>query len=86
MKKALVYGGGGFIGGHLARRLKQEGFWVRIVDIKKQHEFFKNEEICNEYIEADLRDESKVSETMIAPDNSNFDEMKFKTYIKTKGG
>ena len=33
MKKAVVLGGGGFIGGHLAKRLKQEGFWVRVVDI-----------------------------------------------------
>jgi len=35
MKKALVCGAGGFIGGHLIRRLKQEGYWVRGVDIKK---------------------------------------------------
>ena len=34
-KKVLVLGGGGFIGGHLAKRLFNEGFWVRIVDIKK---------------------------------------------------
>jgi nucleoside-diphosphate-sugar epimerase len=34
MKKALVLGGGGFIGGPLAKRLKDEGFWVRIVDIE----------------------------------------------------
>ena len=35
-KKALVLGGGGFIGGHLAKRLKDEGFWVRVVDIKEK--------------------------------------------------
>ena len=29
MKKALVLGAGGFIGGHLVKRLKNEGFWVR---------------------------------------------------------
>lgn len=34
MKTALVCGAGGFIGGHLVRRLKQEGFWVRGVDLK----------------------------------------------------
>ena len=34
MKKAVVCGGGGFIGGHLVKRLKEEGFWVRAVDIK----------------------------------------------------
>ena len=36
MKTALVLGGGGFIGGHLAKRLKEEGYWVRVVDIKQQ--------------------------------------------------
>ena len=41
MKNALVLGGGGFIGGHLAKRLKNEGFWVRVVDIKESHEFGK---------------------------------------------
>ena len=34
MKKALVCGAGGFIGSHLVKRLKQEGFWVRGVDLK----------------------------------------------------
>jgi GDP-D-mannose 3',5'-epimerase len=37
-KRVLVAGAGGFIGGHLVRRLKSEGFWVRGADIKK-HEF-----------------------------------------------
>jgi len=34
MKRALVCGAGGFIGGHLVARLKSEGFWVRGVDLK----------------------------------------------------
>ena len=34
MKLALVCGAGGFIGSHLVRRLKTEGFWVRGVDLK----------------------------------------------------
>jgi len=38
MKTALVCGAGGFIGGHLVKKLKREGYWVRGVDIK-QHEF-----------------------------------------------
>ena len=38
MKKILVLGGGGFIGGHLAKKLKDEGCWVRICDVKK-HEY-----------------------------------------------
>src|SRR5438094_4999591 len=35
MKKALVCGAGGFIPGHLVKRLKQEGCWVRGVDLKR---------------------------------------------------
>ena len=37
MKTALVLGAGGFIGGHMVKRLKSEGYWVRGVD-KKLHE------------------------------------------------
>ena len=61
MKTALVLGGGGFIGGHLAKRLKEEDFWVRVVDIKPEHEFWKKDQICNEYIEGDLRDPQVVN-------------------------
>ena len=67
MKTALVLGGGGFIGGHLAKRLKEEGFWVRIVDIKEKHEYWNHKEICNEYICGDLRDPLLVSKIMFAP-------------------
>jgi nucleoside-diphosphate-sugar epimerase len=66
-KTALVLGGGGFIGGHLAKRLKQEGFWVRVVDIKPNHEFFDNDEICHEYVCGDLRDPMLVSKIMFSP-------------------
>ena len=38
MKTALVLGSGGFIGGHLVKRLKNENYWVRGVDIKT-HEY-----------------------------------------------
>ena len=34
MNRVLVAGAGGFIGGHLVRRLKDDGFWVRAVDLK----------------------------------------------------
>ena len=37
-KKILVAGAGGFIGGHLVKRLRSEGFWVRGVDLKR-HDF-----------------------------------------------
>ncbi len=35
MKRALVCGAGGFIAGHLVKRLKKDGYWVRGVDLKK---------------------------------------------------
>jgi GDP-D-mannose 3', 5'-epimerase len=60
MKKVVVLGGGGFIGGHLAKRLKSEGHWVRVCDIKR-HEYFNQDEICNEFIVGDLRDTNVVS-------------------------
>jgi nucleoside-diphosphate-sugar epimerase len=46
MKKIVVLGGGGFIGGHLAKRLKEEGNHVRVCDIKK-HEYFFQDEFCH---------------------------------------
>lgn len=54
MKTALVCGGGGFIGGHLVKRLKQQGFWVRGVDLK-QPEFEPT--AADEFIVGDLRDQ-----------------------------
>jgi GDP-D-mannose 3', 5'-epimerase len=53
MKKALVCGAGGFIGGHLVRRLKKEGFWVRGVDVKHP-EFSKTH--ADDFALGDLRD------------------------------
>ena len=66
-KTALVLGGGGFIGGHLAKRLKKEGFWVRIVDIKEKHKFWDHSDICHEYICGDLRDPKIVSLALWSP-------------------
>ncbi|TLV03719.1 NAD-dependent epimerase/dehydratase family protein [Dyadobacter luticola] len=59
MKKVIVLGGGGFIGGHLAKRLKQDGNYVRICDIKN-HEYFDHREICHEFILGDLTDPKTV--------------------------
>lgn len=59
MKKAIVLGGGGFIGGHLGKRLKKEGYHVRIADIKN-HEFWSHDEICHEFIKCDLTDPKAV--------------------------
>ncbi len=53
MKTALVLGAGGFIGGHLVRRLTSEGFWVRGVDLK----FNEFSEIkADDFVIGDLRD------------------------------
>jgi len=73
MKKILVLGGGGFIGGHLAKRLKSEGHFVRVVDIK-EHEYFKVGEFCDEFIQGDLRNNSFVSQVMFAPNQKSLDD------------
>jgi len=52
-KKALVLGGGGFIGGHMVIRLKTEGFWVRAVDLKYP-EYSPTQ--ADDFIQGDLRD------------------------------
>jgi len=53
MKTALVLGAGGFIGNHLVNRLKDEGYWVRGVDLK-YNEY--QESNANEFIIGDLTD------------------------------
>ena len=52
-KTALVLGAGGFIGSHMVKRLRKEGYWVRGVDLKYP-EFSKTE--ANEFVCMDLRD------------------------------
>lgn len=74
MKTALVLGGGGFIGGHLAKRLKDEGFWVRVVDIKQHPEFFNENDICDEYICGDLRDPNVVSKVLFGKNQTSKDD------------
>lgn len=53
MKKALVCGAGGFIGSHMVKRLKKDGFWVRGVDLKFP-EF--SETAADDFVIGDLRD------------------------------
>jgi len=53
MKSVLVCGAGGFIGGHLVKRLKKEGYWVRGVDLKR-HEFTTSP--ADDFVIGDLRD------------------------------
>jgi len=53
MKKALVCGAGGFIGSHMVKRLKKEGFWVRGVDLKYP-QFSPTQ--ADDFVIGDLRD------------------------------
>lgn len=64
MKKALVCGAGGFIGGHLVKRLKKEGYWVRGVDIK-EHEFAPTQ--ADEFLLLDLRQEESCQAALTLP-------------------
>lgn len=61
MKRALVCGAGGFIGGHLVNRLKKEGYWVKGVDLK-QNEYDNNN--SDEFIIGDLRDPKVVADVV----------------------
>lgn len=79
MKTALVMGGGGFIGSHLVKKLKSEGFWVRSVDLKNT---LYSTSPADEFIIGDLRDPKLVSNIMLAPkqisendSNNSFDEV-----------
>jgi nucleoside-diphosphate-sugar epimerase len=68
MKKALVCGAGGFIGSHLVKKLKQEGFWVRGVDLKYP-EYSKT--AADEFIVGDLREQKVCIDILDYP----FDEV-----------
>jgi nucleoside-diphosphate-sugar epimerase len=68
VKTALVLGAGGFIGGHLVKRLKQEQFWVRGVDIKF-HEHAETR--ADDFVVGDLRDQYFVRHVIDRP----FDEV-----------
>jgi GDP-D-mannose 3', 5'-epimerase len=68
MPSALVLGAGGFIGSHMVKRLKSEGYWVRGVDLKFP-EYSPTE--ADEFIVGDLRDHSVVKEVLLL-NNSQF--------------
>jgi len=61
VKTALVLGAGGFIGSHMVKRLRSEGYWVRGVDLKYP-EFSDTE--AHEFIQGDLRDASFVERVL----------------------
>lgn len=67
-KTALVLGAGGFIGGHLANKLKNEGFWVRGVDLK-HHEYLGLP--LDDFVIGDLRNPNIVENVIDRP----FDEV-----------
>ena len=71
MKKILILGGCGFIGGNLSKKLTEEGHFVRNVDIKR-HEFFTK--FNSEWMQGDLRKPKFVHDVMCLPDGS-FDEV-----------
>jgi nucleoside-diphosphate-sugar epimerase len=71
MKKALVCGAGGFIGGHLVKKLKSEGYWVRGVDIKA-HEFAPT--AADDFQILDLRQEENCRAALTLNDGT-FDEV-----------
>ena len=62
MKKALVYGAGGFIGSHMVKHLKGKGYYVRGIDLKYP-EFSTSK--ADEFIRGDLRDINFVRNTLI---------------------
>jgi nucleoside-diphosphate-sugar epimerase len=68
MKKVLVCGAGGFIGGHLVKKLKKEGCWVRAVDLK-HNEFSASP--ADEFIIGDLTDQELARAVVDMP----FDEV-----------
>ena len=71
MKKALVCGAGGFIGGHLVKKLKRAGYWVRGVDIK-EHEFAPTQ--ADEFLLLDLREAHNCWQAL-SVDGGTFDEV-----------
>jgi GDP-D-mannose 3', 5'-epimerase len=58
VKRILVNGAGGFIGGHMVKRLKSEGHWVRAADIKR-HEFSSLP--ADEFVQVDLSDQESMA-------------------------
>ncbi len=72
MKKALVCGAGGFIGTHLVKRLKKEGYWVRGADLK--HPEF-SPTAADEFLILDLREEKNCQTVVQGPHGQAFDEV-----------
>lgn len=67
-KRILVLGGGGFIGSNLVRKMKNEGHWVRAVDLKYP-EYHQTE--ADDFVIGDLRDPVLVADVI----DENIDEL-----------
>jgi GDP-D-mannose 3',5'-epimerase len=72
MKTALVLGAGGFIGAHMVKRLKSEGYWVRGVDLKHP-DFSKTE--ADQFIQKDLSIYQNVKNVTYLTHATSFDEI-----------
>ena len=72
MKKALVGGAGGFIGSHLVKRLKNDGYWVRGADLKRP-EF--GETAADDFQVLDLRSAEACAEAVSLGNGERFDEV-----------
>jgi len=72
MKKALVCGAGGFIGSHLVKRLKKEGYWVRGADLKYP-EFSPT--AADDFLILDLREEKNCQTAVQGPHGQAFGEV-----------
>lgn len=65
MKKAVVTGAGGFIGFHLVRRLREEGYWVMGIDLKHPEFAYTN---ANQFLLHDLRDPDGLADLLYGAD------------------
>src|SRR5947209_9549550 len=70
MKRALVTGAGGFVGGHLVDRLKADGYWVLGADLKEP-EFGRT--AADDFMVVDLRDRYACASALAGP--AGFDEV-----------
>ena len=72
MKRAIVLGAGGFIGSHLVKRLKEDGFWVRGIDLKYP-EFSESQ--ADDFVLGDLRNYSIVEKGFELPKGECLEEV-----------
>lgn len=59
----------------MSKRLKDEGLFVRVVDLREEHEYWDHAEICDEYFSGDLRDPRFVKDIFNLRSGSGFDEV-----------